>query len=195
MVTDDDPPGEWLSLQEVKAAIEALKRADEVRLLKAAEFLSDINGFDDPRGLLQEALVRALAGQRQCPRKMAFVPFLIGAMRSIANSAAKSDKRSPIDRFAEVGEGDNIDETEVPQMGDTVQRVTPERQAAAQEMLRRVDELFKDDEEIRLVLLAMADGLQGNELREELGLTETQHNTIRKRMLRQSKPLAEIWGR
>ncbi len=185
--------GEWLSPQEAKAAIEALSDADEARLLSAAEFLSKINGLDDPDGLLQEALVRALATQRRWAKNMAAVPFLIGVMRSIGNSAAKSNKRSPVDRFADVEEAEEVDETEQLQSGDAVQRVTPERQAGAQEMLKALDELFKDDEEVRLVLLAMADGLQGQDLRDELGLTETQHNTIRKRMLRQSKELADVW--
>jgi hypothetical protein len=114
-------------------------------------------------------------------------------MSSIASSAAKSNKRSPVDRFADVEEGEELDETEQLEAGAAVERVTPERQAAAQEMLNALDELFEGDEEIRLVLLAMADGLQGQDLRDELDLTETEHNTIRKRMLRKSKALADAW--
>lgn len=199
--------GEWFSPQEAKAAIEALKPADEARLLSAAKALSAKNGLDDPEGLLREALVRTLAAppgdlasdqraprhQRRWPRNMALVPFLIGVMSSIASSAAKSNKRSPVDRFADVEEGEDIDETEQLEAGAAVERVTPERQAAAQEMLNALDDLFKGDEEVRLVLMAMADGLQGQDLRDELGLTETEHNTIRKRMLRKSKVLADAW--
>ena len=199
--------GEWFSPQEAKAAIEALKPADEARLLSAANTLSAKNGLNDPDGLLREALVRTLAApatdlagdqraprhQRRWPRNMALVPFLIGVMSSIASSAAKSNKRSPVDRFADVEEGEELDETEQLEAGAAVERVTPERQAAAQEMLNALDELFEGDEEIRLVLLAMADGLQGQDLRDELDLTETEHNTIRKRMLRKSKALADAW--
>lgn len=56
-----------------------------------------------------------------------------------------------------------------------------------------MNELFKDDPEALMVLYAMAEGLQGQALREALTLTETQHNMIRRRMMRQSKSLAEAW--
>lgn len=186
----DDVGIDALSTSEIRSAIDALKPADETRLLKAAEFFGEINGFEDPRGLLQEALVRALAGTRRCPRDVPLVPFLFRAMRSIANSVSKSAKRSPIDRFAEI---DEAEEQEQDEIGEASQHVTPEREAAARDMLQKVNEWFKDDADAQLVLYAMADGLQGQELREALGLTETEHNTIRRRMVRQSKALADAW--
>ena len=121
---------------------------------------------------------------------MQIVPFLFGAMRSIANSVSKSAKRSPIDQYAELDETEEQDQDEGIEAS---QNITPEREAIARDMLQKVNNLFKDDPDAQLVLYAMADGVQGQELREVLGLTETQHNTIRRRMMRQSKALAETW--
>jgi hypothetical protein len=153
-----------LSVDEVKSAIDALTLADQEFLMNSANFFCKINALSEPMSLLQEAFTRALTGQRKCRRNLRFVPFLYGAMRSIADSTAKSAKRSII--------------------VDAEDLVTPEREAAAREALQRVDDLFQDDQDVRLLLEAMADRLKGQELRDALGWDKTQHNTIRRRMLR-----------
>jgi DNA-directed RNA polymerase specialized sigma24 family protein len=186
----DDVASDALSTAELRSVIAALKPSDEQKLMRAAEFLCYVNGFDDPRGLLQEAMVRALSGTRRCPRDTEIVPFLFGAMRSIANSVSKSAKRSPIDQYAEL---DSAEEQDKDEGIEATQNITPEREAIARDMLQKVNDLFKDDADAQLVLYAMADGVQGQELREVLGLTDTQHNTIRRRMMRQSKALADSW--
>jgi DNA-directed RNA polymerase specialized sigma24 family protein len=187
----NEPEGDLLSRTEISAEIDALSLADQRKLRKAARFISKINGLDDDQALLQEAMVRAFEGRRRCPRALPVVAFLFGAMRSIASSAAKSARRSPVDRFAAVR-----DEAEdAPRRSGTEQAdaCTPERETFARDMLKKIDELFKDDADAQMVLYAMAEGLQGQELRKELGLTETEHNTIRKRILRQSESLAVAW--
>lgn len=185
---DDGAAKDVLTTAEMRAALDGLTAADVARLQSAAQFFSEINGFNDSLGLLQEALVRALEGKRRCPRDLPPVPFLFGAIRSIANSMSKAAARSPIDRFAALDEAEEQDE-----FVEAAQHVTPEREVAAQDTLHKVNELFKDDPEALMVLYAMAEGLQGQALREALTLTETQHNTIRRRMMRQSKSLAEAW--
>lgn len=168
-----------LTVDEVKSALDALTPADQTFLMRSANLISKSNALTDPKSLLQEACTRALTGQRKCRRNLQFVPFLYGAMRSIADSTAKSAKRSMIDPLAD------LDEAEEEQLtADAEDLITPEREVAAREALQRVDDLFKDDEEVRLLLEAMADGLKGQELRDALGWNETQHNTIRRRMLR-----------
>lgn len=185
---DDGAAKDVLTTREMRAALDGLKAADVTRLQSAAQFFSEINGFDDSLGLLQEALVRALEGKRRCPRDLPPVPFLFGAIRSIANSMSKAAARSPIDRFAALDEAEEQDD-----FVEAAQHVTPEREVTAQDALHKVNELFKVDPEALMVLYAMAEGLQGQALREALTLTETQHNTIRRRMMRQSKSLAEAW--
>jgi len=192
-VQEDDLPEniikDVLSPDEVKAALNALTRVDIARLNKAAEFFCAVNGFDQPNDLLQEALTRALAGQRKCRRGLAFVPFLYGSISSIANAAAKASRRSRIDPFAEPEDGEEQEDLRA----DAVELVDPERIAAARDALQKLNALFKDDEEILIVIEAMASGLKGEELRQSLGLSKTDHDTIRKRMHRQSEPFAMPW--
>lgn len=192
MQEDDLPESvikDVLSPDELKAALDALTPMDIARLNQAAEFFCAINGFDQANDLLQEALTRALAGQRKCRRDLAFVPFLYGSMRSIANAAAKASRRSRIDPFATPEDGEEEEELDA----NAVELVDPERLAAARDALEKLNELFKDDEEILIVIEAMASGLKGEELRQSLGLSKTDHDTIRKRMHRQSKPFAKPW--
>jgi DNA-directed RNA polymerase specialized sigma24 family protein len=178
-----------LSTDEVKQALGALAPVEKAKLFKAAEFFCEINGFNNPDDLLQEALTRAYEGRRKCPPGLPMVPFLWGAMRSIANAAAKSERRSRIDPFAEPEDAEDDEQLNE----HAVERVDPERIAAARQALERVNELFKDDVEVLVVIDAMASGLKGEALRQSLGLTKTEHETIRKRMMRQSKPLAQDW--
>jgi DNA-directed RNA polymerase specialized sigma24 family protein len=168
-----------LSVDEVKSAIDALTLADQEFLMNSANFFCKINALSEPMSLLQEAFTRALTGQRKCRRNLQFVPFLYGAMRSIADSTAKAAKRSIIDPLADPEEAEEEQLTV-----DAEDLVTPEREAAAREALQRVDDLFQDDQDVRLLLEAMADRLKGQELRDALGWDKTQHNTIRRRMLR-----------
>ena len=76
--------------------------ADILRLRSAAKFLVAGLGHSG-RGeswedLLQEAILRSLAGERKWPSQLAFRTFLMGAMRSIASSWAK---RTPLESVSE----------------------------------------------------------------------------------------------
>jgi len=189
----DDPGGDVLSIGEVSMAISALSRADVCRLRKAARFLAGINGLNDDGELLQEALVRAYEGRRKCRRDLPILTFLIGAMRSIANSAAKSARRSPVDRFVSVSD-DFDDAADSGPFAEGVDFVTPEREEVARNMLQKIQDVFKDDEESQMLLYAIGEGFKGQGLRAELGLSETQENTIRTRISRKlDEWLAEEW--
>lgn len=188
----DETEGDLLPTAEISAKIAALSLADRRKLLKAGRFISRTSGLDEGQALLQEAMVRAFEGRRRCRRDLEVVPFLFGAMRSIANSAAKSAKRSPVNPYAEVP--DDIEAVSLDEARDRGDLRNPEREVSASDMIQKIDDLFKDDQPAREVLLAMADGYKGKELREALGLSETQHNTIRKRILRHTEELGKLWS-
>ncbi len=178
-----------LSRQEIETALSALTAREEGILFEGAQLFCFINGFDSPDDLLQEALTRAIAGKRRCRRGLGVVPFLWGSMSSIANAAAKASKRSRIDPFADPEDAE--EEEELGAAG--VELVDPERVVAAHDALQKLNNLFKDDVEILLLIDAMASGLKGEELRISLGLSKTDHDTIRKRMHRQCRDLAMLW--
>lgn len=177
--------GDMLSRDEIEFALAAFTAKEKAILLRGSTFLSFVNGFDSADDLLQEAVVRALEGRRKCPRGLPMVVFLFKSMSSIANSVAKARKRSGIVLLADV-----VEEEDVHLPG---QAYDPEDVVAAQEALARIDGLFKDDIDVQILIEELAKGLRGEALRASLGVTETELDTMRKRMHRKCKELARPW--
>jgi hypothetical protein len=173
-----------LSTSEVRAAIAALDPDEKRKLKRTAKMWSNRFGITDDEKILQTALARALDGTRKCPRELAILPFLFGAIRSISSSEAKSIARSPIDQYASP-----LEELETEQhLDDGAEGPTspsPERILVARAELVEVQSWFQDDEEVQLLMLAIGEGLEGEELEQELGWTKIQHGTIRRRMRRE----------
>src|SRR5262245_22005550 len=72
-----------LSVDEVADAIRLLSEPDKLRFIKASNYLS-VGGARSPEDLRQEAIRRAIAGTRKCPRHVPIIGFLCGVMQSIA---------------------------------------------------------------------------------------------------------------
>jgi hypothetical protein len=82
-----------LPVAEVTDGIRNLSDADKYRLKRASQYLGDA-GARPPADLRHEAIRRAIAGSRKCPRYLPVVAFLIGTMRSIAHADRKALKRT-----------------------------------------------------------------------------------------------------
>ena len=67
--------------------------------------------------------------------------------------------------------------------------VTPERQAAARDQLAALEHHFVDDAEATLVIGAWKDGMMGPEIKEILGWTQTDFETVARRIRRQVRAL------
>jgi DNA-directed RNA polymerase specialized sigma24 family protein len=173
----------FLTTDEVSDAISGLTAIDKQRLRKAARLLCRFNGLSDHEGLLQETLVRAFEGIRRCRRGLPLLTFLIGAMKSIASSASKSASRSPIDPFSPPP--DELENAPHREDGADIMSVPSSEQIVLGRMeLAECESWFADDSEVLDLMLAMAIGLEGKELEEELHWTATLHNTVRTRMRR-----------
>ena len=158
------------------------------KLMKAAAYHAAGTDFA-PCDLLSEATVRALAGERKCPRGVSPEVFLGNAMKSIAWA-----RREQLD-----GEPDteNLDDIErviaAPVHG-------AEREIIAQQdcdsMLKALEELFADDEEALLVIMGLVDDNEADEIRSIGGWDLRAYATIRRRMRNKiSKRYPEGWPR
>jgi DNA-directed RNA polymerase specialized sigma24 family protein len=87
-----EPARDTLPPSEVAAALRGLPDADWLRLRKIARYHANICPLE-AEDLLQTALTRALAGERQCPAHVDVVRFVAGAMRSIASVSQKAEGR------------------------------------------------------------------------------------------------------
>jgi DNA-directed RNA polymerase specialized sigma24 family protein len=163
--------GAVLSPAEVREAISRLSDAAWLRLRKVAHALARHRRLE-PEDLLQEAFTRALEGSRQCPRNVEVVRFLAEAMRSIASDALKARRRSPEGHAADGDDEARETLEDVPDSGPTAE----ERLSSAQETAQRrraVLGLFADDATAQLMVEGVMLGMEGEELRELVGLTPT----------------------
>ncbi len=176
---------------EINAAIDGLSSADWYRLKKFADYhilpLGDKAG--DRRGpdLLNAAFERLLDGSRKWDKtKVGFMGFLFGAMRSIANHWLRK-KVSPTE--APVLASALIKEDEDGNLSDPTEEFASEAPDQAtmlvyQKTLEQINDACADDEEIQMVLEGFKEGLDPAAIRELWSLSQTQYNTIVRRMRR-----------
>jgi DNA-directed RNA polymerase specialized sigma24 family protein len=169
-----EAPSDVLSPTELGSAFQTFTDTVRTKLMKAAAFY--VAGTDfAPEDLLNEAVTRALAGERKCPRDVAPQVFLGNAMKSIAWA-----RREQLD-----GEPDmeNLDDVEgvIPAPARSAEREIVARQDC-DGMLKALEELFADDEEVQLVIMGLVDGHDAEEIRGIGGWDPRAYATIRRRM-------------
>jgi hypothetical protein len=172
-----ETPEPILSVAEIADGIRSLSLADQYRLKRAAEYLS-CGAARPPADLRHEALRRAIAGSRKCPRNVRIITFLIGAMRSIAHADQKAFARGPQVSL----EGDDANCYTILDAADP--RINPEQQIVQleeiSEIKNRVIALFEDDIVAQTLVEGQLDGMEGKELRELVGLNENEFATKRR---------------
>lgn len=171
-----------LNSDEIRAALDGLAAIDLARLRRAGRIyaLDLACGADD---LIGEAVAATLSGARTCPRTMALVPFLIGAMRSIASAARGSAGRikATVSLDATGTDGRLL-----------VVPVDPDPDAetrlfAAEDMSDRIaalEALFADDEQALLMLMCDLEFYSKEEIMTMNDLDDKAYATIRRRMRR-----------
>jgi RNA polymerase sigma-70 factor (ECF subfamily) len=183
-----------LSVAEVTEIIENLSDADFLRIKKISQYLS-YGGARSPAELRQEAIKRALGGTRKCPRRLEIVPFLYGTMRSIASADRKAIGRSPELHL-------------VPKQGSSAgsildgvdPRLSPEdrilKDEEFYELKNAILPLFDDDPVAQTLAEGMIEGMEGQELREFVGLNEKDFATARRLIRRRiDKAFPHGWKR
>ena len=168
------------SAQEIRAAIESLTAEELLRIRQFAVWRLRAlgnNGGRDHEDLLQEAVVRTVAGDRHWnERGVSFPHHLIGAMRSISSHwAAELAGRSPAEIDAA---GGNLIET-MPSP-----TVSPEMELAAKQEVEAVERLLAGDAAALRVLGCIRRGMTGPETQQAIGYSKTEYETVMKHMRR-----------
>jgi hypothetical protein len=164
-----EPAQSVLSVAEVTDGIENLSDIEKYRLRRTSEYLSCAVARP-AADLRHEAIRRAIAGSRKCPRALPIVSFLIGVMRSIAYA----DRRS-LQRAAQaVVPSDDLNCQTLLDGADP--RASPEEQLLRNEeiieMKAQVLALFKDDNVARDLAEGRFIEMEGKELQEFVGLND-----------------------
>lgn len=164
---------------EVRSAIQALGK-QKLRLLQWGRTLIGIYGrfaeYQQPEDLYMEAITRTLEEHRRKwrPGKCTFVDHLMGTMKSIAShwpeKYGKDIRNVPL-------RGSDLSRSELEDgnFADPVENVasdtpSPEQEAAAREILDRVERAFENDEDTFNVLILMAQGKTESQIAAELNL-------------------------
>ena len=173
--TAGPPPRE---LSDIAAEIAALCDADLLRLLAIARMRARGLPGLDALDLLNEALVRLLAGARSRPEHVPLVALLATTMRSVAHDHWRRNRReSTVLVSPRPGHDDAASRQADPSPG-----VDPERTTAALQALAEIDRLFADDEVALRIIAGLAEGLGAAEIRARFVIGERDYDSARRRM-------------
>jgi DNA-directed RNA polymerase specialized sigma24 family protein len=161
----------YLTASEVRRLFRRLRGADFLRLAALARIWARGLRQHDPDDLLNEALVRVLAGCRPWPSDVPLPAFFSQVMRSIANQWWQEQRREPLkdDVVNTVFDKARDDPTAWYERGDLISR------------MRRA--LRTDPPALAVFDHSLADG-DRKEAQSALGMDATQYDTARRRMLR-----------
>jgi len=175
----------WATREEVDRAITALTTAELLRLQQYGDGRVSLSRGTDHRtgaDLLQEALCRTFEraegeeNGRRWNKRVTFVTYLIGAMRSITRRR-KGDNDLWCDTFKS-----DADEREYCLLDDVVAcDIAADQRLIAEETFNGILGRFKDDPEAMLVLQGWSEGMKRNEITKE-GLSENQYRATVKRI-------------
>lgn len=171
--------------KQIEEALAGLSNADLLRLKRVAQLrahgLPQMNWED----LLQEAIARALAGSRGWPAGVPFLAFMLQTMRSIANEAWLSARRSGIALESDFESGEvNSDAREFRLEELAADEVNPEREAMARDALRCIEVFFAEDSDATAVLKGLAQGLSPEETQVQGRMTPLRYEAAQKRIRR-----------
>lgn len=196
-------PPKTATVLEATAAIEALY-SDKPNLHKLQQYAKfRIEGIGrasegyEPEDLLNEAVIRTLTGERTWNKaSVDMVGHLIGVMRSLSSHMAESVGTRKVSTYLE------SEVTQVTEEGHVVRpleqhpsgRPGPERILEAHQRVERIEQAFKEDNEVSQVIEALRAGLIGLETQELLGISKTEYETRMKRLRRKAKSFDEGRG-
>jgi hypothetical protein len=177
---------------EVLLAVETLKPATLLRLKSFARYRVRVlgahgHGLSDD-ALLQEAVVASLSGLRRWrPRAVDFEGHLGGVMRSLSSHWAERQRSmvamSEATERTLTGATSDASEPATPFV-EPAASPGPEAEVAARQELAAIQARFAEDDVVLTLIEALASGLKGPEIKEQLGWTQTELETAMRRLRR-----------
>ena len=165
------PPA--LSEAEIRSEISSLTAGERTKLMRIASYYGRIS-FEEPDELVHEAIFRVLERKREWPRGLEKIRFLAGVIKSIAGDWKRLSRNVSIDEVSEQEVGD---------------KGADERGIMAKIGLHQIMTLFDDDRIAQKMLVGMAEGAKGEDLRQALGLSPTEYESKRKKIRRRIEKL------
>jgi hypothetical protein len=191
----DSKYGAPATLEQIEQAIVGLSDIEWIRLRKMASGHLWGTRLGDPDALINETIGKLIAGKRTWNVGMAFVPWMDSAMKSVADNL-RSLKRLPVVVLAGdlVGGAEDPPEESLDILGENGETpldalLTEEARAMAGKDLAKIEERFKDDQEVGWILMGLAEEMGASDIQAMGEMTQTQYETARKRLRRERERL------
>ncbi len=172
-----EPEKEHLTPDEVLEAVDSLSAADKLRLRIIEQRRRAGTDFDEGE-LYWEAIYRAIAGQRKCPRCESIVAFLAQSMRSIA-----SHRHEVLSKQVPLATTDGSGKVVELQIASN--QMDPEATMIEQDAVDIVDHIYDcldGDEQAQFAILTISDGKEGRERNDAIGVDQAGFDYIMKRI-------------
>jgi RNA polymerase sigma-70 factor (ECF subfamily) len=160
------------SPDEIVKIFQSITVPEKTALVKIARVYAH-RTTDGPHGhedLLSEAFKRVLEGRRKWPRSVEVVPFLRNVMRSIASDWLRDPSHDEDVDVDSIGIENHSGEARID--------------------LPKIIAMFSDDPIAQKIIMAMMEGLRGEELREISGLSKTEYESKRRKIRRRLEKFA-----
>lgn len=191
----DSKYGAPATLEQIEQAIVGLSNIEWIRLRKMASGHLWGTRLGDPDALINETIELLIVGKRTWNVGMAFVPWVNSAMKSVANNLRTLKRQPEVVLAADlVGYGDDLPEEALDILGEEAETpldalLTQEARALAEKDLAKIEERFKDDQEVGWILMGLAEGMEASDILAMGEMTQTQYETARKRLRRERERL------
>lgn len=185
MLMPETEPPKHLQRPEVESSLVRLIQdsGEMARAKKLAKVLAHGLSAMDAEDLLQKAFTLLIAGRRSWPRELPTLILLKGVMRSVASSARKKPEYLLAEDIGALSDEDSGVDL-APLAEGTSPEMDPARIAAAESELAAVQDAVKGDEDLELLVEALAEGLTGTGIASELGWDGKKYDAARKRLSR-----------
>jgi DNA-directed RNA polymerase specialized sigma24 family protein len=168
-----------LDSEDISEAFDSLSPENRLKLYEIERIA--VRGTDlSPGDLLHEALSAAIMGDRNCPRDVPFMAFIVETMRSIASHHREKRRGEPTDGGA-APEAQEARPVFSAAASDPEQTLI-ERESA--DTVGAIHDCFEGDEQAQMVVLGWSDGYRGKDLRDFVGVDQTALDYIIKRIRR-----------
>jgi DNA-directed RNA polymerase specialized sigma24 family protein len=169
----------FLDSEDICDAFDSLSPENRLKLYEIERVA--LRGTDLSSGdLLHEALCAAIMGDRNCPRHVPFMAFIVQTMRSIASRHRERRRREPADASAaqEAREAQSVFSA----AASDPEQMLIERES--EDTVGAIHDCFEGDEQAQLVVLGWSEGYRGKELRDFVGVDQAALDYAIKRVRR-----------
>jgi len=166
-----------LAPEEVLEKLDSFSADDKIRLRLIERRRCAGTDFQSGQ-LYSEAVCRALIGKRKCPIDVSLIAFIAQTMRSIASHRRAKLKRER--SLTKASRGGDATEIVV-----ATNQHNPEAALIEQEdtdIVTAIYECLDGDDEAQLVIMALAEGKKGKELRDEIGIDQATYDYAMRRI-------------